>query len=157
MSDLLQFVLNYGYFVIFGITFAEQIGLPLPALPLLIGMGALSRSGDSSFVLIVATATIASLAADFIWYHLVPLAGMMKTPPLRFLAFDVAGVALWSSTYTSVGYIFSQEVQQIITYLSTLGTSLIILIVLALTVYVGYKLEQRRRFLNALSVKRITE
>ena len=207
MSDLLQFVLNYGYFVIFGITFAEQIGLPLPALPLLIGMGALSRSGDFSFALVVATATIASLAADFIWYRLgrlhgrsvlrlicrislepdycvrrtedaferlglwallpakfipgfnaatVPLAGMMKTPLLRFLAFDVAGVALWSSTYTSVGYVFSQEVQQIITYLSTLGTSLIVLIVLALTVYVGYKLEQRRRFLKALSVKRIT-
>src|SRR5215510_2060719 len=207
MFDLLQFVLKYGYIVIFATTFAEQIGLPLPALPLLIGMGALSRSGDSSFVLIVATATIASLAADFIWYHLgrlhgrsvlrlicrislepdycvrrtedaferfglwallpakfipgfnaatVPLAGMMRTPPLRFLAFDLAGVALWSSTYTSVGYVFSQEVQQIITYLSTLGTSLIILIVLALMVYVGYKLEQRRRFLKALSVKRIT-
>jgi membrane protein DedA with SNARE-associated domain/rhodanese-related sulfurtransferase len=207
MSDLLQFVLNYGYIVIFCITFAEQIGLPLPALPLLIGMGALSRSGDSSFALVVATATIASLAADFIWYRLgrlhgrsvlrlicrislepdycvrrtedaferlglwallpakfipgfnaatVPLAGMMKTPPLRFLAFDFAGVTLWSGTYTSVGYVFSHEVQQIIMYLSTLGTSLVILIALALTGYIAYKLEQRRRFLKALSIKRMT-
>ena len=207
MSDLLQFVLNYGYIVIFCITFAEQIGLPLPALPLLIGMGALSRSGDSSFALVVATATIASLAADFIWYRLgrlhgrsvlrlicrislepdycvrrtedaferlglwallpakfipgfnaatVPLAGMMKTPPLRFLAFDIAGVTLWSGTYTSVGYVFSHEVQQIIMYLSTLGTSLVILIALALTGYIAYKLEQRRRFLKALSIKRMT-
>src|SRR5215813_5663118 len=75
MSDLLQFVLNYGYFVIFGITFAEQVGVPLPALPLLIGMGALSRSGDFSFALVVATATIASLVADFIWYRLGRLHG----------------------------------------------------------------------------------
>src|SRR5262249_30395113 len=75
MSDLLHFVLNYGYLVIFGITFAEQIGLPFPALPLLIGMGALSRSGDSSFALVVATAAIASLAADFIWYRLGRLHG----------------------------------------------------------------------------------
>jgi membrane protein DedA with SNARE-associated domain/rhodanese-related sulfurtransferase len=207
MSDLLQFVLNYGYFVIFGITFAEQIGLPLPALPLLIGMGALSRSGDSSFALVVATATIASLAADFIWYRLgrlhgrsvlrlicrislepdycvrrtedaferlglwallpakfipgfnaaaVPLAGMMKTPPLRFLAFDIVGVTLWTGTYTSVGYVFSHEVQQIIMYLSRLGTSLVIFIALALTVYVAYKLDQRRRFSKALSIKRMT-
>jgi membrane protein DedA with SNARE-associated domain/rhodanese-related sulfurtransferase len=207
MSDLLQFILNYGYLVIFGITFAEQIGLPLPALPLLIGMGALSRSGDSSFALVVATATIASLAADFIWYRLgrlhgrsvlrlicrislepdycvrrtedaferfglwallpakfipgfnaatVPLAGMMKTPPLRFLAFDIAGITLWSGTYTSLGYVFSHEVQQIIMYLSTLGTSLLIFIALALTVYVAYKLDQRRRFLKALSIKRMT-
>ena len=207
MSDLLQFVLNYGYFVIFGITFAEQIGLPLPALPLLIGMGALSRSGDSSFALVVATATIASLAADFIWYRLgrlhgrsvlrlicrislepdycvrrtedaferlglwallpakfipgfnaaaVPLAGMMKTPPLRFLAFDIVGVTLWTGTYTSVGYVFSHEVQQMIMYLSRLGTSLVIFIALALTVYVAYKLDQRRRFSKALSIKRMT-
>jgi len=207
MSDLLQFVLNYGYFVIFGITFAEQIGLPLPALPLLIGMGALSRSGDFSFALVVATATIASLAADFIWYRLgrlhgrsvlrlicrislepdycvrrtedaferlglwallpakfipgfnaatVPLAGMMKTPPLRFLAFDIVGVTLWTGTYTSVGYVFSHEVQQIIMYLSRLGTSLVIFIALALTVYVAYKLDQRRRFSKALSIKRMT-
>jgi len=207
MSDLLQFVLNYGYFVIFGITFAEQIGLPLPALPLLIGMGALSRSGDSSFALVVATAAIASLAADFIWYRLgrlhgrsvlrlicrislepdycvrrtedaferlglwallpakfipgfnaaaVPLAGMMKTPPLRFLAFDIVGVTLWTGTYTSIGYVFSHEVQQIIMYLSRLGTSLVIFIALAITVYVAYKLDQRRRFSKALSIKRMT-
>jgi len=207
MSDLLQFVLKYGYLVIFGTAFAEQIGLPVPALPLLIGMGALSRSGDSSFVLVVVTATIASLAADFIWYQLgrvhgrsvlrlicrislepdycvrrtedaferlgmwallpskfipgfnaatVPLAGMMKTPPLRFLAFDIAGITLWSGTYTSLGYVFSHEVQQVITYLSTLGTSLLILIALTVMIYVAYKLEQRRRFLKSLSIKRIT-
>src|SRR5262245_19935939 len=207
MSDLLQLILKYGYIVIFGITFAEQLGLPLPALPLLIGMGALSRSGDSSFALVVVTATIASLVADFIWYHLgrihgrsvlrlicrislepdycdrrtedaferlgcwallpakfipgfnaatVPLAGMMKTPPLRFFAFDVAGVTLWSGTYTSLGYVFSHEVQQVLIYLSTLGTSLLILIALALTFYVVYKLHQRRRFLKTLTVIRIT-
>jgi rhodanese-related sulfurtransferase len=86
----------------------------------------------------------------------VPLAGMMKTPPLRFLAFDIAGITLWSGTYTSLGYVFSHEVQQIIMYLSTLGTSLLILIALALTVYVAYKLDQRRRFLKALSIKRMT-
>jgi rhodanese-related sulfurtransferase len=41
-------------------------------------------------------------------------------------------------------------------YLSTLGTSLVILIALALTGYIAYKLEQRRRFLKALSIKRMT-
>src|SRR5262245_17277093 len=183
MSDLLQLILKYGYIVIFGITFAEQLGLPLPALPLLIGMGALSRSGDSSFALVVATATIASLVADFIWYHLgrlhgrsvlrlicrislepdycvrrtedaferlglwalltarfirglnaasVPLTGIMKATLLRFFVYDIVGVTLLSGTYTSLGYVFSHEVRQVIMYLSTLGTSLLILIALAL-------------------------
>src|SRR5215470_13913373 len=207
MSDLLQFVLKYGYIVIFGTAFAEQIGLPVPALPLLIGMGALSRSGDSSFVLVVASATIASLAADFIWYHLgrlhgrsvlrlicrislepdycvrrtedtferlgmwallpakfipgfnaatVPMAGMMKIPLLRFTVFDIAGVTLWSGTYTLLGYVFSHEIERIILHLSTFGTSLFLLIAATLAVYIVFKVKQRHRFLKALSILRIT-
>src|SRR5215470_12087986 len=207
MSDLLQFVLNYGYIVIFGITFAEQIGLPLPALPLLIGMGALSRSGDSSFALVVATAAIASLAADFIWYRLgrlhgrsvlrlicrislepdycvrrtedaferfglwallpakfipgfnaaaVPLAGMMKTPLLRFLAFDIPGIMLWSGAYTLLGYVFSSEIERLLMYLARLGTSLFLFVGAVVAAYIGYKIRQRKKFLKALSVMRIT-
>src|SRR5215471_856426 len=207
MADVLQFLLKFGYIVTFLAAFVEQIGLPLPAATLLIGMGALSRSGDFVLPIVVATAASAALAADLIWYELgrlhgrsvlrlicrislepdycvrrtedaferlglwallpakfipgfnaatVPLAGMMKTPLLRFFVFDIVGVTLWSGTYTSLGYVFSHEVRQVIMYLSTLGTSLPILIALALMVYVTYKLEQRRRFLRALSVKRIT-
>src|SRR5262245_2108640 len=202
MPDLLK----YGYLIIFGAAFAEQLGLPLPAVPLLIGMGALSRSGRASFVLIVATATIASLIADLIWYELgrfhgrsalrlicrislepdscvrrtedafeqhglwsllpakfipgfnaatVPLAGMMKTPFLLFLLLDTAGVLLWSVAYTLLGYIFSQQVEAVLVYLSTLGTSLLILIAAAFGSYVGYKVHHRRRFLKTLSVMRI--
>src|SRR5262245_64178803 len=160
MSDLLQFVLTHGYLVVFGTAFSEQLGLPLPAVPLLIGMWSLSRSGNFSFPLVVATAAIASLSADLIWYQLgrfhgrsvlrlicrislepdycvrrtedaferlglwallpakfipgfnaatVPLAGMMKTTPLRFFAFDFAGVKLWWGTYKWFGFVFSHE------------------------------------------------
>src|SRR5262245_49903273 len=70
MSDLLQFLLKYGYIVIFGAAFAEQIGLPLPAVPLMVGMGALSRSGEFSVVVVIFIAVVASLAADLIWYQL---------------------------------------------------------------------------------------
>jgi membrane protein DedA with SNARE-associated domain/rhodanese-related sulfurtransferase len=70
VPDLLLFLLKYGYVVVFGAAFAEQIGLPVPAAPLLVGMGALSRSGDFYFVGVVATAAVASLVADLIWYNL---------------------------------------------------------------------------------------
>jgi membrane protein DedA with SNARE-associated domain len=70
MSDLIEFLLKYGYFVVFGAAFAEQIGLPLPAVPILVGMGALSRSGEFELILVLAAALTASLAADLIWYEL---------------------------------------------------------------------------------------
>jgi membrane protein DedA with SNARE-associated domain/rhodanese-related sulfurtransferase len=207
MSDLLYFLLRYGYLVVFGISFAEQFGLPLPAVPLLLGMGALSHSGEFSFPLVVLTAALAAFAADLMWYELghfhgravlrlicrislepdycirrtedtferlglwtllpakfipgfnaaaIPLAGMVKTPLLRFIAVDLVGVTIWSGTYTLLGYAFSHQIERVIAYLSTLGTSLLILIIAAVAIYITYKVRQRRRFLRTLTVLRIT-
>jgi membrane protein DedA with SNARE-associated domain/rhodanese-related sulfurtransferase len=207
MTDLLQFLLKYGYIVAFVAAFVEQIGVPVPAATLLIGLGALSRSGNFALPVVVAVAATAALTADLIWYELgwlhgrsvlrlicrisiepdycvrrtedtferlgmwallpakfipgfnaatVPLAGMMKVPVFRFLAFDAAGVTLWSVTYTLLGYIFSHEIERVIQYLSTFGTSLLVLIAAALAVYIGFKVEERHRFLKTLTVSRIT-
>ena len=60
------------------------------------------------------------------------MAGMIKIPRLRFMAFDIAGVTLWSGTYILLGYAFSQEIERIILYLSRFGTSLSVLIAAAL-------------------------
>jgi rhodanese-related sulfurtransferase len=86
----------------------------------------------------------------------VPLAGMTRTPILRFLTFDIAGVTLWSTAYVLIGCVFSHEIERIIVYLSRLGTSLFILLAAALAAYVIYKLEQRRRFMRTLDIGRIT-
>src|SRR5215831_14952364 len=75
MTDLLQFLLRFGYIVTFMAAFAEQMGVPLPAATLLIGMGALSRSGDFVLPVVIATAASAALAADLIWYELGRLHG----------------------------------------------------------------------------------
>jgi membrane protein DedA with SNARE-associated domain len=207
VSDLLQFLLKYGYVVIFGAAFAEQIGLPLPAVPLLVGMGALSRSGEFSIAVVISIAVVGSLAADLVWYELgrlhgravlrlicrislepdycvrrtedaferrglwvllfskfvpgfnaaaVPLSGMLKTSLFWFLLFDVAGLIVWTGTYTLLGYVFSRQIEQLIEYTSRLGMSLVIVVAAALAAYISYKFEQRRRFLKTLSVMRIT-
>src|SRR5262249_48383587 len=75
MTELLQFLLKFGYIVIFLAAFVEQIGIPLPAATLLIGMGALSRSGNFALPIVIATAAFAALAADLIWYELGRLHG----------------------------------------------------------------------------------
>jgi membrane protein DedA with SNARE-associated domain len=207
MDQLLPLLLQYGYLIVFGCAFAEQMGLPLPAVPIMIGMGALARSGEFSLVWILLSAFSASLAADLIWYQLgarygrtvlrsickvslvpdscvrrtenaftryglwtlplakfvpglnaaaVPLAGMIKTPAGRFLLFDAVGLFLWAGVYTSLGYIFSREIEAVIVYLSRLGTSLAAVAGAALLAYVGIKYLQRRRFLKALVGARIT-
>ena len=46
MEDVLGFIVQYKYLVLFVLVFAEQIGLPVPALPFLLAAGALVRTGQ---------------------------------------------------------------------------------------------------------------
>jgi membrane protein DedA with SNARE-associated domain len=68
MNDLPDVLVRYGYLVVFGWVFAEQIGLPLPAVPVLLAAGALAGTGRLSLVLVLVLAAIASLVSDVIWY-----------------------------------------------------------------------------------------
>jgi len=58
------------YLVLFAFVTAEQIGLPIPAVPLLLGVGALSGAGKMSVPLALAVALAASLLPDIVWYEL---------------------------------------------------------------------------------------
>jgi membrane protein DedA with SNARE-associated domain/rhodanese-related sulfurtransferase len=67
MPDIL---VRYGLVVLFVWAFAVQAGLPIPAVPILVGAGALSGSGHMNLVLAIGTVTIATLGSDLLWYAL---------------------------------------------------------------------------------------
>jgi membrane protein DedA with SNARE-associated domain len=70
MSEVLEFILRHGYGVVAIAVFIEQMGFPLPAVTVLLAFGALSRSEEFSYLVILALGLGASLAADIIWYQL---------------------------------------------------------------------------------------
>jgi membrane protein DedA with SNARE-associated domain len=70
MHRTLEFLLHHGYVVLLGWVFAEQVGLPLPAMPLLLAAGALAGTGHLSFFASLFCIMLAALAADSIWYQL---------------------------------------------------------------------------------------
>lgn len=70
MSDLVAYVARYGVLLVFANVLVEQVGIPVPALPVLIVAGALAHDGKLSFALLLAAALVASLGADLIWYAL---------------------------------------------------------------------------------------
>ena len=71
MSTLIHYLVRYGVSLVFLNVFAEQIGMPVPAVPTLIVAGALARNGrmSSTHVILIA-AVAASLIADWIWFLL---------------------------------------------------------------------------------------
>src|SRR4030095_2759846 len=70
MSSLTQYVLTYGLPLIFGVVLLEQLGAPIPAIPVLIVAGALSVDHDFSVWQILVVAVLASVIADLLWYAL---------------------------------------------------------------------------------------
>jgi len=66
----MSFLMRNGYAVLFGIVLLEQAGLPLPALPILLAMGALVAAGHFNAAAVLLVVVAASLVADLVWFVL---------------------------------------------------------------------------------------
>ena len=69
MEDLTHFVVTHGYAIVAFAVLIDQIGIPIPAIPVLVATGALSGDGELSIVGALAAATAGSLPSDLIWYR----------------------------------------------------------------------------------------
>ena len=193
--------------MLFGWVLLEQMGLPIPAVPLLIAAGALARAGKMNLTFAVALAFIAVILADLFWYSLgryrggrilkllcrislepdscvrrtenlfvrrgvssllvakfIPglntaapsLAGIFRMPVRRFMIFDSLGGFFWVVTFTSLGVIFSDQLEQIAVRALSWGGWAIAVLAGSLAAYILWKFIQRRRFLRRLRIARIT-
>lgn len=70
MTELLQFVVQHGYMLVFAWVFVEQAGLPVPSAPLLLAVGALSGTHQMNLGVAITFAAIGAIASDAMWYEL---------------------------------------------------------------------------------------
>ena len=68
MNQMLEFVVHYGYALLFVWVLIEQAGLPIPATPLLLAAGALAGQGRMHLALAILIPALASLCSDTFWY-----------------------------------------------------------------------------------------
>ncbi len=70
MPVALDFFLHHAYLILFGWIAAEQIGLPIPSVPILLTAGTLTATHQLSLPLILFSAILACLISDSLWYFL---------------------------------------------------------------------------------------
>jgi membrane protein DedA with SNARE-associated domain len=70
MHRTVEFLLHHGYSLLLVWVFAEQAGLPVPSLPLLLAAGALAGSGQMNLLACLVIASLAAVSADSLWYQL---------------------------------------------------------------------------------------
>ena len=65
-----DFLIQHGLVVLFGWVLVEQLGVPVPAMPLLLAAGALAGTGHLSFFAALLCTVLAALASDSLWFQL---------------------------------------------------------------------------------------
>ncbi|HWE85608.1 MAG TPA: VTT domain-containing protein [Terracidiphilus sp.] len=70
MSLPTHILLMYGYLLVFAWVLVEQVGLPLPATPVLLAAGALSAERQLSFIAALAAGVVACLISDSTWFFI---------------------------------------------------------------------------------------
>jgi membrane protein DedA with SNARE-associated domain/rhodanese-related sulfurtransferase len=63
-----EILLMYGYILLFVWVLVEQLGIPLPATPLLVAAGALSAEHKISFPICLVVGIVACMVADVAWF-----------------------------------------------------------------------------------------
>lgn len=70
MNETLEFLVRHGYTLLFAWVFVEQIGLPIPTVPMLLASGALAGTGRLSLTTAMVVAIGAAMLSDSLWYQL---------------------------------------------------------------------------------------
>src|SRR5260370_33316061 len=69
-ADSLQVLERYSLLILPALVVAEQFGIPLPAVPALLGVGALAANERASILLVLGVIAVVALIVDFGWYEL---------------------------------------------------------------------------------------
>jgi membrane protein DedA with SNARE-associated domain len=197
MNDITQFLTGFGGLAVFVAVFADQVGLPIPAPPLLLAAGAMSAGGHLNPVLAAGMTAAATLLADLLWFHLgrkssgralhllsrwsfsrnissahagailarygllalaiakflpgavMPsLAGALGMSTRRFLLFDGLAALFYGGSYISAGFLFHNQIEQVMVWFDRVGHGVIGLGSALLIGYVAYKYVLWRRTRN---------
>jgi membrane protein DedA with SNARE-associated domain len=68
-AETLRALDQYAFVILPALLIAEQFGVPLPAVPALLGFGALAAHGRGSIPLMLSTMAVIALIVDFAWYE----------------------------------------------------------------------------------------
>jgi rhodanese-related sulfurtransferase/membrane protein DedA with SNARE-associated domain len=158
--DIAPFFAEYGLLLVFGVVLAEQLGAPIPALPVLMFAGARAIDDPlygvtAAVVAVVATLVIAKFVPGLATVA-PPVAGALGLKLSSFLIFNGAGAALYSGTGVALGLVFHDQIGWLLDLLASLGARALAVIVLLLVLYIAWRWWDRRRFIQSLDSGRIS-
>jgi membrane protein DedA with SNARE-associated domain len=72
-----------------------------------------------------------------------PLAGINRSPLAQFLIYDAAGALLWIGSFMLLGFLFSDQLEQVINYTERFGSLAVIVLIALVFAWIGWKYSLR--------------
>jgi membrane protein DedA with SNARE-associated domain/rhodanese-related sulfurtransferase len=69
MPEFVELLVTHGVLLVFAVTLAARIGLPVPAAPLLVLAGGLAATGRLPLVSVALASLVANLLGDAVWFQ----------------------------------------------------------------------------------------
>ncbi len=85
-----------------------------------------------------------------------PVAGAMRLGLPSFLIYSAAGALLWAGAAVALGMVFHTQVDSLIQWLSEKGALAVLILGIAVSLYVVAKWMERRLFIRAMRMARVT-
>jgi rhodanese-related sulfurtransferase len=83
------------------------------------------------------------------------LAGLFGVSLERFMLYNGLGALLWTATFIAPGYLLADQLEWVAAQAARLGSSLVVLVVGVLALYITYKYVHRQLLLRELRIARI--
>src|SRR6201987_2332769 len=84
------------------------------------------------------------------------LAGALRLNYLKFLLFDAGGAALWVGVAVTLGYVFSDAIEDVMKTLTSLGRYGVMIVVAGFVAWVAFKWLRRYMFIKQLRMDRVS-
>jgi membrane protein DedA with SNARE-associated domain len=195
MEEFLAYLTVHSSLALFFTSMGEQLGLPIPALPILLTAGAMVAMGRIHPLAAVLSALAGSLSGDWVWYFLgrtrgarvlqflcklsaekdscvghaeglfqrygmrtlivtkfIPglssmaraMAGINRVGLAKFSFYDGLASSLHIAALASAGYVFSDQIENVIRVMSRVGGGIILIGLGGLAIYGVYELRRCR-------------
>jgi membrane protein DedA with SNARE-associated domain/rhodanese-related sulfurtransferase len=207
MPDLVDLVFQHGILLVFVATLAARIGAPVPAAPVLAVAGAAAVGANGSLAALLASAVVANLLGDGLWfwagrrygYHVLrllcrismspdscvrqseafigrwggssliaakfvpgvsvvapPMSGALGMSVAAFVGFETLAALIWAGLLLAIGAIFSNQIRDVLSVMSTLGAYALLSLAIVFAIYVAARYLRRRAFLRGVGMSRIS-
>ena len=151
MEEMSGLLAQHGLLLVFANVLLTQLGVPLPAIPILAVAGAFVAEGRIALAPLMLAKYIPGFSTVA-----PPLSGAMRVGLPAFLGYSIVAALLWVGLPIALGAVFHTEVERALEWIGSMGTGALAVVAAVVVFYIGVKTIERTMLIRFLRMVRVS-